>query len=131
LIVPNSTETPAGANRAERSASVKRLRLGTCVAIFATLLASGCATGTATITGTLEGSDGHCLYVLVPQRSGTDRYWLRRLPSGYVAYADGLYKPDGSIISMGGSLTVSGALSWEPFNTQCAGGHTLDATAIN
>jgi hypothetical protein len=31
---------------------------------------------------------------------------------------------------MGDSLTVSGALSWEPFERPCAGAHTLDATAI-
>ena len=109
---------------------MKRLRLATCVAICATLLVSGCANGTATITGTLVGADGHCLYVHVPDANGTDLYWLRHLPSGYVADADGVGKPDGSLIRMGDSVTVSGALSSVPFDRQCAGGHTLDATAI-
>ncbi|HEY5436255.1 MAG TPA: hypothetical protein VIK13_13555 [Candidatus Limnocylindrales bacterium] len=110
---------------------MKRLRLAPCVAICATLLVSGCANGTATVTGTLEGSDGHCLYVHVPHANGTALYWLRHLPSGYVADADGLGRPDGSLIKMGDSLTVSGALSWEPFDRQCAGAHTLDVTGIN
>ncbi len=57
-------------------------------------------------------------------------YWLRHLPSGYVTDEHGLYKPDGSLIRMGDSLTVSGALSSMPFDRQCAGAHTLDATAI-
>ncbi len=109
---------------------MKRLPLAACVAICATLLVSGCASGTATVTGTLEGSDGHCLYVLVPHGNGTDRYWLRHLPSGYVTDEHGLWRTDGSLIRMGDSLTVSGALSWEPFDTQCAGAHTLDVTAI-
>ncbi len=109
---------------------MRRLRLAACVAICATLLVSGCANGTATITGTLEGADGHCLYVHVPHGNGTDTYWLRHLPPGYVADADGLGKPDGSLIKMGDSVTVSGALSFVPFDRQCAGAHTLDATAI-
>ena len=109
---------------------MKRLRLAACVAICATLLVSGCASGTATITGTLVGSDGACLYLRVPDATGTDLYWLRHLPSGYVADADGLGKPDGSHIGMGVSVTVSGALSSAPFDRQCAGAHTLDATAI-
>jgi len=110
---------------------VKRLRLAACVAVSATLLVAGCAGGTATITGTLEGADGYCLYVLVPQGNGIDRYWLRHLPSGYDAPDErGLRTPDGGLIKMGDSLTVSGALSWEPFERQCDGGHTLDATAI-
>lgn len=116
-----------GTNRTEWSASVRRLRLAACVAICATVLVSGCASGTATITGTLVGSDGACLYVDV---NGTDRYWLRHLPSDYVAMAEGLAKPDGSLIRMGDSVTVSGALSSVPFDRQCAGAHTLDATAI-
>jgi hypothetical protein len=110
---------------------MKGLRLAPCVAICATLLVSGCANGTATVTGTLGGSDGHCLYVHVPHANGTALYWLRHLPSGYVADADGLGRPDGSLIKMGDSLTVSGALSWEPFDRQCAGAHTLDVTGIN
>jgi hypothetical protein len=74
------------------------------------------------------GADGHCLYVDV---NGTDRYWLRHLPSDYVADADGgLGGPDGSHIGIGDSVTVSGALSFVPFDRQCAGVHTLDATAI-
>jgi hypothetical protein len=109
---------------------VKRLRRVACVAICAPLLVSGCANGTATVTGTLEGSDGHCLYILVPNGNGTERYWLRHLPSGYVADEHGLGTPDGSLLRMGDSLTVSGALSWEPFDRQCVGAHTLDATAI-
>jgi hypothetical protein len=109
---------------------VRRLRLAACVAICATLLVSGCANGTATITGTLVGADGHCLYVHVPHANSTDLYWLRHLPSGYVADADGVGKLDGSHIRIGDSVTVSGALSWEPFDRQCVSGHTLDATAI-
>jgi hypothetical protein len=125
-----------GANRGEWSGGLKRLRLAACVAICATLLVSGCANGTATITGTLEGADGGCVYVHVPHANGTDLYWLRHLPSGYVADADGLGRivvrrpPDGSLIKMGDSLTVSGVLSWDPFDRQCAGAQTLDATAI-
>lgn len=109
---------------------MKSLRLTACVAICATLLVSGCTSGTATVTGTLEGADGHCLYIHVPQANGTDLYWLRHLPSGYVTDEHGLYKPDGSFIRMGDSLTISGALSSVPFDRQCAGAHTLDATAI-
>jgi hypothetical protein len=99
---------------------VRRLRLATCVAISATLLVSGCASGAPTVTGTLVGADGACLYVDVPAANGTDRYWLRNLPSDYVADAEGV----------GDSVTVSGALSSVPFDRQCAGAHTLDATAI-
>ena len=120
----------AGTNRAKRSASAKRLRLAACVAIYATLLVAGCASGTATITGTLVGADGACLYVRGPDANGTDLYWLRHLPSDYVADADGLAKPDGSHIRIGDSLTVSGTLSSVPFERQCAGAHTLDATAM-
>jgi hypothetical protein len=109
---------------------MKRLRLAACAAICATLLVAGCANGTATITGTLVGADGACLYVHVPAANGTDVYWLRHLPSGYVADADGVGKPDGSLIRMGDSVTVSGALSSVPFHRQCSGAHTLDATAI-
>ncbi len=120
----------AGTNGARWSDGVKRLRLAACAAICATLLVSGCANGTATITGTLVGADGGCLYVRVPDANGTDLYWLRHLPSDYVADADGLGKPDGSHIGIGDSLTVSGALSWVPVDTQCVGVHTLDATAV-
>lgn len=109
---------------------MRSLRPAACVAIFGTLLVSGCAGGTATVTGTLEGADGHCLYVHVPRANGTDLYWLRQLPSGYVTDEHGLYKPGGSRIRMGESLTVSGALSSVPFDRQCAGAHTLDVTAI-
>jgi len=109
---------------------VRSLRLAACVAICATLLVSGCASGTATITGTLVGADGACLYVRGPGANGTDLYLLRHLPSDYVVDADGVGKPDGSHITMGDSVTVSGALSFDPFNRLCAGGHTLDATAI-
>ena len=91
---------------------------------------SGVATGSATVTGTLEGSDGACLYVLVPRGDATDRYWLRHLPSGYEADEHGLRGPSGSLTPMGGSLTVSGALSWDPFDRHCAGEHTLDVTEI-
>lgn len=86
--------------------------------------------GTATVTGTLEGSDGACLYVLVPHGNASDRYWLRQLPSGYEADEHGLSTPDGHLLPMGGSLTVSGALSWEPFDRHCAGAHALDVTVI-
>ena len=110
---------------------MKRLRLATCVAICATLLVSGCAGGTATITGTLVGADGACLYVRGPDPNGTDLYWLRHLPIDYVTTADGLAKPDGSLIRMGDSVTVSGALSFVAFDRQCDGAHTFDATAIN
>jgi hypothetical protein len=94
------------------------------------LLVSGCASGTATISGTLVGADGACLYVRGPDANGTDLYWLRNLPSDYVADADGVGKPDGSHIRIGDSVTVSGTLSSVPFERQCDGGHTLDATAI-
>lgn len=124
-------ERGVGAGSTGRCVSVKRLRLGACVAICTTLLVSGCASGTATITGTLEGADGHCLYVHVPHGDGTDTYWLRHLPSGYTTDERGLHTPDGNLITMGSSLTVSGALSSHPFDRQCSGAHTLDATAIN
>ena len=109
---------------------MRRLPLAACVAICATLLVSGCASGTATITGTLVGADGGCLYVRGPDANGTDLYWLRHLPPDYVDDAEGLAKPDGSLIRMGDSLTVSGALSFVPFDRQCVSVHTLDATAI-
>jgi hypothetical protein len=110
---------------------VKRLGLAACAAVSATtLLLSGCASGTATVTGTLVGADGACLYLRGPDANGTDRYWLRHLPPDYVAIAEGLARPDGSLIRMGESLTVSGALSSVPFDRQCDGAHTLDATAI-
>jgi hypothetical protein len=110
---------------------VKRLRLATCVAVCATLLVAGCASGTATITGTLVGADGGCLYVRGPDANGADLYWLRHLPSDYVADADGLARPDGSLIRMGDSVTVSGALSSVPFDRQCDGAHTLDRRRSN
>jgi hypothetical protein len=109
---------------------VRRFRLAACVAICATLLVSGCASGSAIITGTLVGADGGCLYVRGPGANGTDLYWLRHLPPDYVAMAEGLAEPDGSLIGMGDSLIVSGALSFVPFDRQCGGAHTLDATAI-
>ena len=109
---------------------MKRFRFAACVAICATLLVSGCASGTATITGTLVGADGACLYVRVPDANGTDLYWLRHLPSDYVAGAAGLGEPDGGHIGIGDSLTVSGALSFVAFERQCVSAHTLDATAI-
>lgn len=109
---------------------MRGLRLAACVAICATLLVSGCVNGTATITGTLVGADGGCLYVHGPDANGTDLYWLRHLPSDYVADADGVRKPDGSDIRIGASVTVSGALSFVPLDRQCVSGHTLDATAI-
>lgn len=109
---------------------MKSLGLGPCLVICATFLVSGCASGSATVTGTLEGSDGACLYLLVPNGNAIDRYWLRRLPSGCDADEHGLSTPDGRLIRMGGSLTVSGTLSSMPFERQCAGAHTLDATAV-
>jgi hypothetical protein len=109
---------------------LKRLRLASRVAICAALLVAGCAGGTATITGTLVGADGACLYLRGPDPNGTYLYWLRHLPPDYVAMAEGLAKPDGSLIRMGDSLTVSGALSYVPFDRQCDGAHTLDATGI-
>jgi hypothetical protein len=109
---------------------VKRLRLAACVAICATLLVSGCANGTATITGTLEVGNGACVWVRGPGANGTDLYWLRHLPSGYDTDEHGLVKPDGSHIRIGDSLTVSGALSWVPFERNCDGTHTLDVRAI-
>jgi hypothetical protein len=130
LAVPDSTKE-LGNQSGQGDANVKRLRLAACAAICATLLLSGCANRTATVTGTLVGADGACLYVHVAAANGTDVYWLRHLPSGYVAEADGVGKPDGSLIRMGDSVTVSGALSSVPFDSQCSGGHTLDATAIN
>ena len=104
------------------------------VAVALGFAAAGCTgspiAGTATVSGTLVGSDGSCLYVQVPNANGTDVYWLRHLPSGYVADEYGLGTPDGSRIRMGDSLTVSGALSWEPFDRHCAGAHTLDVTVV-
>jgi hypothetical protein len=130
LTVPNSTETLREPIAANRGASVRRLRLAACVAICATLLVSGCANGTATITGTLEVGNGACVWVRGPGANGTDLYWLRHLPSGYDTDEHGLVKPDGSHIRIGDSLTVSGALSWVPFERNCDGTHTLDVTAI-
>jgi hypothetical protein len=130
VTVPNSTATLHKPIAPKWRASVKRFRLAACVAIYATVLVSGCASGSATITGTLVGADGGCLYVRGSDANGTDLYWLRHLPSDYVAMAEGLAKPDGSLIRMGDSLTVSGALSFVPFDRQCVSGHTLDVTAI-
>jgi hypothetical protein len=97
----------------------------------ATLIAAGCARGTATVTGTLVGADGACLYVDVPAANGSERYWLRHLPSGYDTRDErGLLTPAGRVIKMGDSLTVSAALSQAPFEQQCAGAQTLDASAI-
>ncbi|HET7028364.1 MAG TPA: hypothetical protein VFI28_11790 [Candidatus Limnocylindrales bacterium] len=110
---------------------MKRLWLAACVGICTTLLVSGCGSATATVTGTLVGADGHCLYVDVQGANGTDRYWLRQLPADYdVADSTGLRRPDGSLIRMGDSLTVSGTLTWLPLERQCAGAHTLDATTV-
>lgn len=109
---------------------MKRRRLVAGASLCAALLVSGCGSGTATVTGTLEGADGHCLYVLVPYGNGIDRYWLRHLPSGYDADERGLSTSDGSLIRMGGSVTVTGVVSSQPFDRQCAGEHTIDATAI-
>ena len=103
------------------------------VAVALGFVAAGCAglaTGGATVTGTLEGSDGACLYVLLSHENATDLYWLRHLPSGYEADEHGLHGPNGSLTLMGGSLTVSGAMSWQPLDRHCAGEHTLDVTAI-
>jgi len=100
------------------------------MAICATLLVSGCAGGTSTIAGTLAGGDGACLYVHVPDGSGTETYWLRHLPSGYEADELGLHTPDGRLIKMGDSLTVSGALSFALRDSNCDGRRTLDATLI-
>jgi hypothetical protein len=115
---------------AEWRPRMKRLRLAACVAICATLLVSGCASESTSVTGTLVAADGHCLYVRGPGATGTDLYWLRHLPSDSVADADGLVRPDGRHIKIGESLTVSGTLSFVPFDTQCVSSHTLDATAI-
>jgi hypothetical protein len=109
---------------------MKRLRLVACIAVSATVLVSGCASGTTTITGMLEVGDGACVWVRGPGANGTDLYWLRHLPSGYDTDEHGLVKPDGSHIGIGDSLTVSGALSSMPFERNCDGTHTLDATAI-
>ncbi len=111
---------------------MKSLRLAACVAISATLLVSGCASGAAaaTITGTLAVGNGACVYVRGPDANGTDLYWLRHRPSGYVTDEHGLVRPDGSHIRIGDSLTVSGTLSWVPFERQCDTGHVLDATSI-
>ena len=104
------------------------------VAVALGIVVAGCTgspiAGTATVTGTLVGSDGACLYVRVPHANGTDVYWLRHLPSDCAADAEGLRKPDGSLIPNGDSLTVSGTLSFAPFDRQCAGTHTLDVTEI-
>ncbi len=104
------------------------------VAVALGIVVAGCSGspvgGTATVTGTLVGSDGACLYVVVPHGDATDRYWLRHLPSGYEADEHGLYGPNGSLTPMGALLTVSGAFSWDPFDRHCAGAHMLDVTAI-
>lgn len=72
-----------------------------------------------------------CLYLLVANGTGTDRYRLRQLPSGYDTSDElGLQKPDGGLIKMGDSLTVAGTVSWDPPTRQRDGGHALDATAI-
>lgn len=107
------------------------LRLVALGAICASLLVSGCSRGNATVAGTLEGADRACLYLLVPNGSSTDRYWLRYLPPGYESADElGLRAPDGVLIHMGDRVTVSGALTWDPFQRNCAGEHTLEAEAI-
>ena len=112
------------------SASVRRFRRAACVAIYATVLVSGCASGTATVAGTLEVGNGACVWVRGPGANRADLYWLRHLPSGYDTDEHGLVKPDGSHIRIGDSLTVSGTLSWVPFERNCDGTHTLDVSAI-
>lgn len=108
-----------------------RSRLMAPVAIAAALLVAGCAGVTETVTGTLVGADGACLYLDVPNADGTTRYWLRQLPSGYDEGDErGIFAPGGRLIRMGDRLTVSGALSWLPFERRCDGSHTLDATTI-
>ena len=124
MLIP---ETPREPIAGKWSAGVKRLRLAASVTVCVTLLVSGCANGTVTVTGKLVGSDGHCLYVDV---IATDRYYLRNLPSDYVAEDVGFGGPDGSHFRFGDSVTVSGTLSFVPFDRQCDGAHTLDATAI-
>lgn len=101
------------------------------VAACAMLLLSGCASGTATVRGTLLGADGGCLYVVVAAANGTDRYWLRQLPAGYAADERGLSEPGGGHVGMGDRLTVTGSLSWAPFERDCENAHTLDVTAID
>jgi hypothetical protein len=121
-------EDAKGATRYGDNAIVKGLGLAIC----ATLLVSGCASGpaAATVTGTLEVGNGNCVWVRGPGANGTDLYWLRHLPSGYDTDEHGLVKPDGSHMRIGDSLTVSGALSWVPFESNCDGTHTLDVIAI-
>ena len=58
------------------------------------------------------------------QDAKADLYWLRTLPTGYTADADGLAKPDGSRVKMGDSVTATGTLSWAPLDRQCENGHT-------
>jgi hypothetical protein len=110
-------------------ARVTRLRLVSCLAVSATLLASGCASGSAAMTGTLEVGNGACVWVRGAGANGDDLYWLRQLPPGFETDEHGLVRPDGSHIRIGDSLTVSGALSWVPFERDC-GAKALDATAI-
>jgi hypothetical protein len=109
---------------------VRTLRLATCVVISTAVLVSGCASRSATITGTLEVGNGACVWVRAPDANGSHLYWLRQLPSGYDSDEQGLVTPDRSHIRIGDSLTVSGALSWLPFERNCDGTHTLDVEAI-
>lgn len=122
-------EWGTGAAGTKRSVGLTRLPVAACVAICGALV-SGCASGSATIAGTLVGADGGCLYVRGPAPNGSDRYWIRKLPPGYVADGDGVRTPDGTHIRLGDSVTVSGVLSWQPFERQCAGAQALDATTI-
>ena len=101
---------------------MKRHLLVAAVAASA-LFVSGCSSSTSTVTGSLVGADGACLY-LRAQDAKADLYWLRTLPTGYTADADGLAKPDGSRVKMGDSVTATGTLSWAPLDRQCENGHT-------
>ncbi len=114
-----------------RMASVTRFWLTACLAVCAALLVSGCAGQTATITGTLAVGDGSCVYVRVANANGTDLYWLRSVPSGYEADENGIARPDGNHIRIGDLVTVSGALSFVPHDSNCVSQHTLDAMAVD
>jgi hypothetical protein len=108
-----------------------RIQSTSLVAILSALvLLTGCTSATASITGTLFGADGRCLYIRGLGDHGSDLYWLRQLPRGYEAIAEGLRRPDGSHFSVGETVTVSGVLSWLPFERECQGAHTLDVTAV-
>jgi hypothetical protein len=106
-----------------------KLRIGALIALVAIVI-SACASRSATITGTLAVGDGACVYVRVPDAGGTDTFWVRSFPPGYSADENGLVRPDGNHIRVGDSVTVSGALTFDLRDGNCASAHALDASTI-